>query len=283
MERGFRPFKDKNEETAAKVILAAIDKGEKDIFENSEVVNKQCLFYSYKDIIGVYCKYLYDDEVHIQIGFNKDMPKELTSELLNLIVSAQREVKCDIDIWYSPRNGKLEKFLNDNLKWKKQGSKTYEVTAINNSYNKVHSRQIGNVTIIPFQEKYIIDTCSILDKSLAHTYDDPTKGIFLNNKNTYANQWREKGKIGECCIMMEDDIVIGAYILSGAEIEVIAVSSDNQGKGFGGQLLRHAINHILKSHKELPYLYCEGYNSNALNFYQHEGMDITAYSSYIVL
>ncbi|WDV48142.1 GNAT family N-acetyltransferase [Clostridiaceae bacterium M8S5] len=283
MKMNFRPFKNKNEEANAKEIIAAIDKGEKDIFEDSKIVDKQCLYYSHKDTTGIYCMYSYDDKIHIQIGFNTDMPDELESELLNLIKSTKLRTNYNISIWYSPRNKKLEGFLFDKIKWKKKGPEVYEFTAIHKNINNVYYKQMSNVTIIPFEERYIIDTCTMLDKALAHTFDDPTEAVFLNNRDNYINEWMKKAKEGECCMMIENNIVVGAYILSGAEIELIAVAVDKQGKGFGKQLLRHAIIHILQSQKELPYLYCLSSNSNSLNFYQHEGLVITAYSGYLIL
>lgn len=279
----FRPFKNNYEESVAKQIIAAIDKGEKGIFEDDKIKNKEQVYYSDKEITGVYCKYVYEDEIHIQIGFNIDMPEEVEDEVLNLITNIQRDTNLDISIWYSPRNERLEEFLFNNLAWQKKGHKTYEFTATRKMLENMDSQENSNVTIIPFERRYISETCSMFDKSLAHTFDNPNQKVFSNNKNVYINEWIEKSKLGECCIMIEDNTVIGGYILNGAEIEIIAVAVHKQGKGLGKQLLSHAIRHILNSNKELPYLYCINNNSDAVEFYKHAGMDITAYSGYIVL
>lgn len=280
----FRPFKNEYEKNSAKEIIATIDKGEKDIFENSETKDKQCLYYSDEETIGVYCRYVYDDEIHIQIGFNIDMPEEIGSEVLNLITNVQRNANLDISIWYSPRNEKLEEFLFSNLAWKKKGQKTYEFTATRKMLENTHFQENSNVTILPFEERYIIETCVMLDNSLAHTFDNPAQKVFSNNKNVYINEWIEKAKSEDCCIMVENNTVVGGYILSGAEIDVIAVAVDKHCNGFGKQLLDHAIRHILNSaYKELPYLYCKSNNIDAVKFYKHVGMEITAYSGYMVL
>lgn len=281
----FRPFQNEKEEISAKEIIAAIDRGEKGIFDNNKGASQERLYCACKDTIGVYCEYIIDNdnELHIQIGFNTDMPDELASELLALVQKARQNTNLVISIWYSPRNKKLEEFLFHNFSCKKKGDKTYEFTALRKDFENIDYKLPQDIIIVPFEEKYIVDTCIMLDKSLAHTFDEEAKGIFLENQDALVKEWAEKARLKECYIMMEKDTVVGAYIINGSEIDIIAIAIEKQGKGLGKQLLRHAIKNILLSSKDLPYLYCKDYNRNSVQFYLHEGMKVTGYSGYVLL
>ena len=288
MTLGFRPFQNKEEETNASKLIATIDKGERWIFEGAEGSKDfggflEQLYYSRKDIFGTFSSCIYGGKLRIHIGFNTDMPDELSNELLSLIENARHKINTFTSIWYLPKNEKLQRFLYNNLPWKANGHKTHELTAHREGFEDMDCVLPPGITIIPFEEKYIINTCSMLDKSLAHTFDDPNKGIFLNNRNNIMNEWVEKAKAGECCIMIENNNVVGAYVLKGAEIDFLAIAVDKQGNGLGKQLVRHAINHILSSSDELPYLYCIDRNSNALRFYLRQAMKVTGHSGYVFL
>ncbi|MDF2686431.1 MAG: family N-acetyltransferase, partial [Clostridia bacterium] len=136
-----------------------------------------------------------------------------------------------------------------------------------------------SISIKPFEEKYLTPTCNMLNKSLAHTFNDPNAGIFSNNEY-FLKEWVEKAKTKDCCIMLENDKIVGAYILKNSEIDFIAISTEYQGKGLGKILLHHAKKHIFETQKDEPYLYCIDRNPNALRFYLREGMKITGYSGY---
>lgn len=134
--------------------------------------------------------------------------------------------------------------------------------------------------MIPFVDKYIDDTCSMLDKSLSHTFNNPNTSIFLSFKEKYLTEWGEKAKNNDCCIMLENNELVGVYILKGAEIDFIAIAKEKQNKGLGRLLLHHAREHIATSREDEPFLYCIDRNPNALRFYVREGMKITGYSGF---
>lgn len=285
MTVGFRTFQSKEEEVNASKLIATIDKGEKWIFDGADGSKDfggfiERLYYSNGETYGTYSACIYGGKLRIHIGFNTDMPDELGDGLLSLIASAREKVNTFTSIWYTPDNHKLDSFIFSKLPWKVKGHKTYELTAMREDFKDTDCILPNGVTIIPFEEKYIIDTCTMLDKSLAHTFDDPNAGIFLNNRDDFKMEWTQKAKSGECCIMIEDNNVVGAYILKDAEIDFIAIASDKQGKGLGKQLLRHAVKHILSTSDTLPYLYCIDRNPDALRFYLREGMKVTGYSGY---
>jgi hypothetical protein len=285
---GFRSFQNKEEETNASKLIATIDKGERWIFEGAEGSKDfggfiERLYYSKDDIFGTFSSCTYGGKLRIHIGFNTDMPEEVSAELLLLIKNARKKFNTFTSIWYLPRNKKLEYFLYNSLPWEANGHKTHELTALREDFQNIDCALPPGLSIIPFEEKYIIDTSSMLDKSLAHTFENPKEGVFLNNRNNLINEWVEKAKAGQCCIMIENNNVIGAYVLKGAEIDLLAISINKQGNGLGKQLLRHAIKHILSSSDELPYLYCIDRNSNALRFYLRQAMKVTGHSGYIFL
>lgn len=284
----FRLFENKEEENKASALIETIDKGEKWIFEGSQgsedfggFINR--LYYSDNGIFGTYNACIYGGKLRIQIAFSSDLPKKLSISLLSLIKSARRKCNTFTSIWYKPENMNLDKFLFNELPWKAKGHKTHELTALRGDFSDVWCILPQNFSIKPFEGKYLVSMCNMLDKSLAHTFEDPDKGIFMINNESFLKDWIEKAKSAQCCIMLENDFVIGAYILKGAEIDFIAVAVDRQGKGLGKQLLRHAINNILNTSDDNPYLYCIDRNSCALQFYLHEGMVVTGHSGYIYL
>lgn len=283
METKFKEIKNKDEEYNAKKIISSIDRGEKEIFEDNEIENKKRLYYSENHTIGVYCEYIIKDEIHIQIGFNEDMPEELNDEVLNLIKGDSHD-NYNIRIWYSPRNKKLEEFLLKKLIYKEKGEEIYEFTLQKKMLkNEECTYIINNLEIVPFKEKYINDVCNMFDKSLAHTFDNPNEKVFLNSKNTFLHEWIDKSNRSEFYVVIEKNNIIGAYILDGLEIDILAVAINKQGKGIGEYMLNHAMKHILELNRGNPYLYCMKSNLNAVEFYKHEGFEMTGYSSYIAL
>jgi GNAT superfamily N-acetyltransferase len=288
MLMSFRSFQNKEEESNAIKLIATIDKGEKWIFEGAEGAEDfggfiDRLYYSKNHIFGTFSSCIYGGRLRIHIGFNTDMPDEVSNELLSLIENTRKKFNTFTSIWYLPRNEKLELFLYNNLPWKANGHKTHELTALREDFENIDYILPPGLSIIPFEKKYIISTCSMLDKSLAHTFENPNQGIFLNNRNNIIKEWVEKAKAGECCIMLENNDVVGAYALKGSEIDFLAVAVGKQGNGLGKQLLRHAIKHILSISDELPYLYCIDSNSNALRFYLRQAMKVTGHSGYVFL
>lgn len=285
MSINFRAFQNKDEETKISELLSTIDSSEKWLFEGAKDSKEfggfqERLYFSHEDTYGTYTACIFANKLHIQVGFNTDMPEELKTELLVLIEKSRKKVNAFTSIWYLPRNEKLDNFLFNDLPWKVKGHKTHELTALCEDFENITCILESNITIVPFEEKYIIDTCTMLDKSMSHTFDNPNKSVFLIKQNYFLKNWIEKSKTGECCIMLEDNTVIGAYILNGSEIDILAILVDKQGKGLGKQLLRHAIKHILLSCDDLPHLYCIDSNINALCFYLREGLKVTGHSGY---
>jgi GNAT superfamily N-acetyltransferase len=298
----FREFKNDDEEQLAIDIIAGIDKGEKWIFQGADGSKDfggfidRLFYFATKDaegtgatingdIYGTYCSCIYNDKLRIDMGFNKDMPDELEEELLTLITKARGQVNSFTSIWYPPENKKLDEFLFNRLPWKVNGHKTHELTfkredIININNNNSESALPPDITIKPFEEKYLIPTCIMLDKSLAHTFDDPDSGVFLQQKEYFNKDWIEKAKTQNCCIMLKNEEILGTYILKNSEIDIIAVSKEHQGNGLGKYLLHHAKDHIFSTQKDEPYLYCIDRNPKALRFYLREGMKITGYSGY---
>lgn len=282
----FRAFQTEEEEKKASELIATIDKGEKWIFEGAEGANDfggfiDRLYYTSGATYGTYCSCIFGGKLRIQIGFNTDMPDELCEEVQALIEGARRKVNTFTSVWYVPDNEKLENLLFHCLPWQAGGHKTHELTAFREDFEKCDPILREGVTMLPFDEKYGVEVCTMLDKALAHTFDDPNSSVFMKNRDNLVKEWTEKANIGECCVMLENDEVAGAYILKGAEIDLLAVAVHKQKRGLGKLLLGHAVDHIFHSSEDLPYLYCIDRNVNALRFYLREGMKVTGYSGYV--
>ena len=288
MKANFRPFKNKEEEIKASGLIATIDQGEKWIFEGAQGSDDfggfiERLYFTCGDTFGTYSECIFNGNLRIQVGFNTDMPEELSNELLSLIKNARQKVNTSTSIWYVPKNKRLDEFLFNNLPWKGRGHKTHEFKALREDFETVECALPKRVKIVPFQEKYTIDTCIMLDKSLAHVFEDPNEGIFLKNQHNLSKEWTEKAKTGQCCVMLDNNSVIGAYILKGSEIDFMAIAMNQQGKGLGKQLLLYAVKHIFETFKDVPYLYCIDENTEALRFYKNVGMKVSGHAGCIFL
>ena len=280
----FRNFENKNEEQLATDIIATIDQGEKWIFQGAEGCTDfggfiDRLFYCNGDTYGTYCASIYCGQLRLQIGFNTDIPTEVCEELLLLITKARSQVNTFTSVWYPPDNKRLDEFIFSQLPWKAQGHKTHELTFKGGEIYQ-HIDFPKNVYITPFVDEYLDATCSLLDNSLAHTFDNPNSSMFLNNKGEYLVDWKEKAKNDDCCVLFENDELVGVYIVKDAEIDLMAIAEEKQGKGYGRLLLHHAREHISSTRIDDPFLYCIDRNADALQFYLREGMKITGYSGY---
>ena len=284
----FRPFANIEEENNASALIETIDKGEKWIFDGDHGSDDfggyiDHLYYSENGVAGTYSACIYNGKLRIQIAFNTDLPDELSNHLLLLMERARKKCNTFTRIWYRPENEKLDEFLFSKLPWEAKGHKTHELTARRCDFLNAACVLPENIKIIPFDEKYMECMCAMLDKSLANTFDDPDTGIFKANKDYYLKDWSEKGKSGQCSIMLDNGNIAGAYILKGAEIDFIAVSTDKQNKGLGTYLLKHAIANIIANSTDDPYLYCIDRNAGALRFYLREGLVVTGHSGYVYL
>ena len=67
-------------------------------------------------------------------------------------------------------------------------------------------------------------------------------------------------------------MLIGSVALKEDEIDDLIVKKDNQGQGYGRQILLWALNHI-KTEQIL--LHVAGWNRKAINLYRKTGFEIT--------
>ncbi|HCT63036.1 MAG TPA: hypothetical protein DIC19_02950 [Erysipelotrichaceae bacterium] len=280
----FRKFENAYEEQLASDIIAKIDQGERWIFQGADNSSDfggfmDRLFFRHEDTYGTFCASIYCGKLRFQIGFNTDMPDEISDELLTLMTKARTQLGTLTSVWYPPDNEKLHQFIFTNLPWKAKGHKTHELTfKKNNEYKELKLPK--NIRIIPFEKRYLEASCNLLDASLSHTLDDPKSRVFFNHKEAYLSDWIEKAEMNDCCVMLENGDLAGIYILKGSEIDLMAIHVSRQGNGLGSLLLHHAREHIFAVENNEPHLYCIDRNPHALRFYLREGMEITGHSGY---
>lgn len=134
-------------------------------------------------------------------------------------------------IWYVPINQKLERLLLNGLPWKGEGHKTPELTGFCETFGDLSVRLPEDTAIVPSSEIYLVETCRMLDKSMAHTLDNPDQGYFVPRQDSLLPEWKTKTKTGECNVMLRGNEVVGFCELKGAETSIMAVSPEHQGKG----------------------------------------------------
>lgn len=285
MSKYFRQFTSKEEHDKASSLIATIDQGEEWIFNGCDGSDEfggflNQLYFESGDTYGTFLACVFRNNLRIQIGFNNDMPEILEDELLNLIQNARNKVNTFTSIWYVATNQKLEEFIYNKLPWKVKGHKIHELKAFREDFSDIEVIFPRDIVIIPFEEKYIEEVCDMLDKSMAHTYDEPDVKEYSCGAQNLCVEWSMKAKKNECCLMLLHENVAGIYILNGAELDILAMDVKLQNKGWGSVLIKHALKHIFETSEDIPYLYCVENNKNALRFYLREGMKETAYSGY---
>lgn len=278
----FRHFKCSQEERNAENIIMQIDRGECWIFKGADDSEDfggfiHRLYFQSDNTFGVFCACVFCDNLRFIIGFNDDIPEYLEGELIDLIVKTREQKSTRTSIWYPPENSMLDTLLREKLPWKGRGHKTRELTFTKPQSVKTLTLP-NHYELHPFNKDYLDTMCKMLDESLAHTYSNPHVTEYTDYKNEYCKEWLEKATIGECTMLMQGGNLLGAYILKGAEIDIMAVKTTHQGKGLGRYLLHHAAAHVLGHHDILPHLYCIDSNQGAIRFYLREGMEVTGHS-----
>lgn len=284
MTVGFRPFDDAREEAEAAQLIGSIDRGERQIFEGrvGSCEFSKRLFHRSRHAFGVFAACVRSGRLRIQVAFDTDMPGEVEPRVLALLEEEVRKADTDVDIWYRPENPRLEALLTAGLPWQVTGHKTHELAlAPGCSYAEP---ELGpNTQIVPFETVHLYDTLIVLDEALAHTYDDPKAKVFAGDPEMYLRQWTSQPRTHDCHVMLEGGSVIGAYVLKGAEIDLMAIAPKRQRRGLGKRPLRHAIHQALTTSEDTPHLYCIDKNSEALAFYLSQGLKVTAHSGYLLI
>lgn len=280
---GFRAFASADEEKLAGEIIEGIDRGEGWIFDGAKGSADfggflDRLFYVHEGAYGTFCSCVFAGQLRLQIGFEPDMPLRSQEDLLSLIKDARRRVNTPASIWYKPENANLHDLICHHMPWKTRGHRTYELSFSRNQATAVAAEPRAGVSIVPFTEEYLLPVCTLFDRALAHTFDNPDHAVFVKGKDKLLSSWLAKAENGDCCVMIEDGFVAGAYVLKGAEIDLMAVALTRQGRGLGRFLLHHAKDHIFAVTDGEPHLYCIDTNLRALKFYLREGMERTGYS-----
>ena len=275
----FKPLEGAREEELALSILAGIDRGETRIFRGEApsfggFIDR--LFYAAGQTYGTYCASLDGEELHIQIGFDPDMPEGMESDMTALIKKSRAKANAKkACIWYPAANEILDRFIFTGLPWTAQVHKTYELTfKKNNPYEP--SCLPETMSLLPFSEQYLDLTCAFLDTALSHTFNDPKASVFTRNKEHYAREWMEGTK--ECRVVFQGGEIVGAYALTSSEIDILAVAQRKQGQGLGRLLLHHARERIAATRDEEAFLYCMSTNLAAVQFYVRAGMTVTGYA-----
>lgn len=281
----FRAFQSDLEKKQAAGLIASIDQGEKWIFEGANgagefggVISR--LYYAGGDNFGTFYACLFSGRLRIQVAFRKDMPDELRTELQALVTRARRQANTFTSVWYAPHNVKLEEWLFHGLPWASRGHKTHEFTMRRENYSAATAADAAfdGIQIRPFESRHTDELCALLDRAMAHTFDDPAARPFAGQRDRLQAEWTAKTAEGDCSLLFYHGSLAGACLLKNAEIDLMAIAPELQGRGLGKRLLHHAIRHIFAVRHKEPYLYCIDRNEDALRFYLREGMSVTGHS-----
>jgi GNAT superfamily N-acetyltransferase len=265
-------------------LIGMIDSKEKSIFLETVNTKNQIeatIFYD-GDVTGVYYSCLYFNELRVHISFNSDTDK--FNEIIATFIHSSMS-KCNMSsciIWTAKEYRKNRNFLKGRFNIQPDSIGDYYAPNANGYYyeavefimnrrvfnNKVkHSDLIIRSFEAQFHEKYL----SLLNEVMVFDGLPPT---FQGSKKNFLYPFEERIKNNSFETFWKGNELIGLYIRENVEIDIIAVARNQQGKGYGSDILTRAIKMIFKNAaNDYARLYVLGWDLKRLNFFQKYGME----------
>jgi len=279
----YRSFETEQEHARAAQLLAAVDRGERWIFDGAPGSSefggsliKQ--YFTRGDTWGVFHACLFRGRLRLQIGFSPDLPVEEEVGLIGLIRQARRQAPGPASLWYPPENARLDRLILHGLPWLVHGHKTRELAF--DTRPAFPPVLPPDLAYVPYDRAWLEAVCRLLDQALAHTFADPGDAVFSRDKEKYDAEWLGLARTNACRLLLENRVLAGFIARKDAEIDLMAVAPERQGRGLGRILLQQARADILEEQAGEPHLYCLDSNNGALRFYLREGMRVTGHSGY---
>ncbi|MCK9252860.1 MAG: GNAT family N-acetyltransferase [Eubacteriales bacterium] len=280
---GFRAFESNQEHAQAARLMAAVDRGERWIFDGAPgsadfggQVIKQ--YFIRGDTWGVFHACLFRGHLRLQIGFSPDLPAGEEDGLIGLIRQARCQAPGPASLWYPPENSRLDRLIRHDLPWPVHGHKTHELAF--DTRPALPPVLTPDLAFVSYDSTWLEAVCRLLDQALSHTFADPEDALFSRDKEKHDAEWLDLAQAGACRLLVGKGVLAGFVARKGAEIDLMAVAPDRQGRGLGRILLQQARADILREQAGEPHLYCLDSNTGALRFYLREGMRVTGHSGY---
>lgn len=269
-----RPIKS-DEAARYAALLRTIDRGEGALYLNRHDPNGEARlirerYFDDGASYGVYCSFELDGCRHIQAAFDGPVQDEAARELSALLTAERAEAAGPAEFWY-PADDRALAALARGFAPGEEPLVVRELILPPERDSPSPTALARGYEFSAYAPALADSVCALLDAALAHTFAPGVGAIFAPERDVHAESWLKASQRGELLLIEHDDEPVGFALLSGAEIDLIAVAKAHRRSGLGSSLLAASVNAIRAAGDEPPYLFCLESNAFALGFYEARG------------
>ncbi len=258
--------------------IAKIDSGERNVFlQNINTLN-QVIF----EILGegtydgVFSACIFEDNLRIHIACNEDTDI-YNHEICDLINEAlHKSTKTSPIIWIWNDNRRIIGYIKQTFNTITGGKHDYASIEFIMRREKHISNGKQSLIIRPYEPEHIDEYLMLLDEAMTFVSPPPN---FRGNKDGCMTQFKDRNDVQSFEAFWKNDELIGLYWRKNAEIDIMAVSTKHQRKGYGNIILNRAIDMVFENtDEEYAYLYAVDWNEQGQAFYKKYGMEVNGHS-----
>lgn len=258
-------------------LLRTIDRGERALYLNRHDPNGEARlirerYFDDGASHGVYCSYDIEGRRHIQAAFGGPVQDEAARELSALLTAERAEAAGPAEFWY-PADDRALAALARGFAPGEEPLVVRELILPPERDSPSPTALARGYEFSAYAPALADSVCALLDAALAHTFAPGVRAIFAPERDVHTESWLKASQRGELLLIEHDDEPVGFALLSGAEIELIAVAAAHMRAKLGSALLSASVNAIRAAGEEPPYLFCLESNASALGFYEAWGFD----------
>ena len=238
--------------------------------DNREIESK--LFYDDK-MRGVFFSYTYNGMLRVYVTLENDTGI-FNDEIAPLLQSSINKCNCSTGLlWVRKKTPKIIAFLENEFQITPSDELFfYESTTFVMHRDKFPKKYDNGILEIRQYEDSFLDECLQLFNEVMLFKMPPH--FYLDEREHYFEQLRFNKENVVFETFWKDNELIGLYWLCDEEIDVIAVSSNHQRKGYGSLILTRAIEMAFQtSSKDCVWLIASNFNEKARSFYSKYGME----------
>lgn len=268
-------------------LLRTIDRGERALYLNRHDPNGEARlirerYFDDGASYGVYCSYDIEGRRHIQAAFGGPVQDEVARELSALLAAERAEAAGSAEFWY-PAGDRALAALARGFAPGAEPLVVRELVLPPERSSSPPPALTRGYEFADYAPALADAVCALLDAALAHTFAPGVGALFAPERDVHAGSWLAASRRGELFLIVRGGEPVGLALLSGAEIELIAVAAAQRRAGLGSALLAASVNAIRAAGEEPPYLFCLESNASALSFYEARGFTIVGRAAQVRL
>jgi len=254
-------------------LISKIDCGRQKIFLSTVNTENQIDVHVFENGAGVFFSGYYEGRVRIHICFQQNTDK-FNDDIIKLVQSTLSTAgEADVMVFIYKHNTKIIEHIIGYYKIppKYDGFHYSAIEFImrRKNFNKVYLNT--NLDIRPYEEIHIDAYLEMLDESMDFGGGTPN---YRKAKKYLMEDFAEYAKTNSFEALWLNDELAGLYWRNGAEIDMMAVSTKHQGKGYGSDLLTRALEmSFAATNADFAFLYAVDWNTKGQAFYKKYGME----------